>query len=158
MLTWANFSSAKIQSPSLILSYHKPNNTLTAEFLILHIRAERSGTLSYQRLSFPPVIWVPLPPVFLRPLLLWLIYNNQYRVGKNIDLQLWVCKTEFILVLLFINYCIILNMNNCKPTVPHPVFKDTEEGRMAWALVFYSLMLKVLPLPRLDSKRNYTSF
>lgn len=35
-------------------------------------------------------------------------------------MQLWVRETEFILALLFLNYCIIFHMNNCKP-LPHPV-------------------------------------
>lgn len=38
--------------------------------------------------------------------------------------QKWVCRcedTQFILVLLLINCCIIFHTNNCKPTLPHPV-------------------------------------
>ena len=30
-------------------------------------------------------------------------------------------NTEFILVLFFINYCIIFHMNNCKSTFAHPL-------------------------------------
>ena len=30
-----------------------------------------------------------------------------YKVGEKVGLQLRVCETQFILVLLFINYCII---------------------------------------------------
>ena len=36
--------------------------------------------------------------------------------GAKVDLQSWVCKTEFILILLFIYYCIIFHTNTCKPT------------------------------------------
>ena len=49
-------------------------------------------------------------------MMLWYMYAGVGKVG----LQLWVCDTEFILVLLFINYCIIFHMNNCKPTFAHP--------------------------------------
>ena len=31
-----------------------------------------------------------------------------------------VCETQFILILLFINYCIIFHRNNCKPTFVPP--------------------------------------
>ena len=41
--------------------------------------------------------------------------------GAQVGLQLWVHETEFILVLLFINYCIIFHMNNYKPTFVHLV-------------------------------------
>ena len=35
----------------------------------------------------------------------------------KVGIQLWVSKTQFILVfLLLINYCIIFHMNNCEPT------------------------------------------
>ena len=41
--------------------------------------------------------------------------------GAKVGVQLWVCKTqEFILVLLFSNYCTIFHMNNCKPTFVPP--------------------------------------
>ena len=36
--------------------------------------------------------------------------------GAKVGLQLWLSKTEFILVLLFINYCIIFHKNNYKLT------------------------------------------
>ena len=38
----------------------------------------------------------------------------------KVGLQLWVWETPFILVLLFINYCIIFHTNNCKPTFAPP--------------------------------------
>ena len=49
--------------------------------------------------------------------------------GAEVGLQLRVCKTEFILALLFINDCIIFPTNNCKPTFqsslsPHLTSKD----------------------------------
>ena len=38
----------------------------------------------------------------------------------KVGLQLSVCKTQLILVLLFINYYVISHMNNCKCTFVHP--------------------------------------
>ena len=44
--------------------------------------------------------------------------------GAQVDIQLWVPETEFIpiLILLCINYCIIFQMNNCKPTFATPLY------------------------------------
>ena len=40
----------------------------------------------------------------------------------KVGLQLWVCETEFILVLLLIDYCIIYLDYYCKPTLPTPEY------------------------------------
>ena len=40
--------------------------------------------------------------------------------GAKVGLQLWVWETEFTLVLLVINYCIIFHVNNYKPTSAPP--------------------------------------
>ena len=40
--------------------------------------------------------------------------------GGEAGLQLWVWKTQFIIVLLFINYYIIFHINNRKPTFVPP--------------------------------------
>ena len=34
--------------------------------------------------------------------------------------QFWVCEIQFVLVLVFIDYCIIFHTNNCKPTFAPP--------------------------------------
>ena len=47
-------------------------------------------------------------------------FEKTIQDGEKVGLQLWVCKTEFILVLLFINYCIIFHMNHCKLTFTPP--------------------------------------
>ena len=45
--------------------------------------------------------------------------NTQW--GKRRFTVVNVRNTQFILVLLFNNYCIIFHMNNCKPTFAHSV-------------------------------------
>ena len=41
-------------------------------------------------------------------------------MGKSRFTVVSTWNTEFILVLLFINYCIIFHMNDCKPTFAPP--------------------------------------
>ena len=41
--------------------------------------------------------------------------------GKSRFTVLSTKNTEFIIVLLFINYCVIFHMNNCKLLWPNPV-------------------------------------
>ena len=36
-------------------------------------------------------------------------------------------NTEFILVLLFTNYCITFHMNNCKLLLPHPAYQKLQQ-------------------------------
>lgn len=43
-------------------------------------------------------------------------YNKCYWLYTRVCLQLWECKTQFILVSLFIYLCVFSHMNNCKPT------------------------------------------
>ena len=54
----------------------------------------------------------------------FLLKRIKIQGGATVGLQLWVHKTEFVLVLLFINYCIIFHMNNYKPTFPLPHISD----------------------------------
>ena len=57
---------------------------------------------------------------------IWVYLSFQMLYLKNdtgwgkVGLQLEVYETEFILVLLHINYCIIFHTNNCKPTFAPP--------------------------------------
>lgn len=49
----------------------------------------------------------------------WTISNEKTTIiqgGAKGGLPLWVLETEFVLLLLFINECIIFHMSNCKPT------------------------------------------
>ena len=46
--------------------------------------------------------------------------SPQWQGVAKVGLQLWICTTDFIFVLLFINYCISFHMNNCKPTFAPP--------------------------------------
>ena len=49
-------------------------------------------------------------------------FAHTHQGWAKVGLQLWVCRTqEFILILLFINYCIIFHANNCKPTSAHHI-------------------------------------
>ena len=53
-------------------------------------------------------------------------------ISKNFFIYMWgksrftvICETEFIFVLLFINYCFIFHMNNCKlPFAPPSMYND----------------------------------
>ena len=40
--------------------------------------------------------------------------------GKSRFIVVSMQNEEFVLLLLFINYCIIFHRNNCKPTFAHP--------------------------------------
>lgn len=51
----------------------------------------------------------------------WLLYTGW---GQS-RLQFWVCETEFILILLFTNFCIISHTNICKTTFALPCFFPT---------------------------------
>ena len=48
--------------------------------------------------------------------------KTKYRVSNNRFTVASMWNTEFILVSLFINYCIIFHMNNCKPVLPHQLY------------------------------------
>lgn len=50
------------------------------------------------------------------------VYIYIYSELAKIFLQLWVHKTAFIILLLFINYGFMFHMNNCKLILVHPVY------------------------------------
>lgn len=43
----------------------------------------------------------------------------------KVGIQLWVWETEFILVLLFIDYCIVFIQTTVNLLLPHPVYKTS---------------------------------
>ena len=56
--------------------------------------------------------------------------------GARVGFQLWVRKADFILVLLFTNYCIIFHTNNCKPSFAPPCMRlasmKTHYIKLSW--------------------------
>ena len=54
-------------------------------------------------------------------LLPWSLGTNTYRMGQSRFTFVSMRNTEFILVLLFIHYCIASHTNNCNLLLSHPV-------------------------------------
>ena len=80
----------------------------------------------------------------------------------KVALQLCVCKTQFILVLLFIIFCIIFHTNNCKTTFAPPCIFILRQPTADVVFLSYSyieekLQVNAMSLCCLFSKRRWNS-